>query len=113
MTNKIDLKEVNELKAILNVLNMVSLNVNSIDTEGFTVEHMDLLGDDREAKFTRLKAFLISVCKNVTQIRVIELLSQQYDIEDIANELGYTQEYVRRTVREIRKKCLRLQKKSN
>jgi len=108
MKNKIDLREI---EAVLNVLNIESLNIPVLNEEGIAVEIIDLLGDDTEAKFIRLKTFLISICRNETQGRIIELLSQQYEVEDIANKLGYTQEHVRRTVREIRNKCLKLLKK--
>ena len=109
MKNTLDLTE---LQAVLNVLNMESLNTPVVDSEGFSVETIDLLGDDKEAKFIRLKSFLMSVCKNETQTNIIELLSQEYDVEYVANKLNYSREYIRRVIREIRNRCLRLLKKS-
>ncbi len=110
MKKKIDLKEIN---AVLNVLNMESLNTLVMDEVGNTVEAMDLLGNDDEAKLSRLKTLLISVCTSTIQVQVVELLSQQYTVADIAKELGYNTEYIRRLIREIRKKCQKLLKKQS
>ncbi len=109
MKNKINLKEV---EAVLNVLNIESLNAPAADSEGCVVEVIDLLGNDTEAKFLRLKGFFISACRNDTQICIIELLSQEYEVEDISKKLGYSREHIRRLIREIRNRCQKLQKKT-
>lgn len=92
---------------VVNILGIESLNVPALDMDGCETEAMHLLGNDHDARFVRLKTFLHTICRNKTEQKIVDLLSEGYSAEEIAEELHHHFEYTKRTIRRIRNRCLK------
>jgi diphthamide synthase subunit DPH2 len=102
MKNKI---EEWELSQILGIINMQSLDSVVQDTDGELVSLHETIGNSDDYNFIALKCFLLNVAKTQTEKKVIELLSQQYGVEDIAKHLHFHKDSIRAIIYALRKRC--------
>jgi hypothetical protein len=93
-----------ELDRILGIINMQSLDALT-ESAGELVPLHETIGNADEYNFITLKCFLLNVAKTPTEKTVVELLSQQYDVVDIAKRLHFHQKYIRKVIYTLRKRC--------
>lgn len=64
----------------------------------------DYIMCDEQYKLTKLRCLLLALCKTKTDETVLELLSQQYTPNEVADKTGMHPESVRRIIRRLRKR---------
>jgi len=92
--------------------NFVSLDEPVVIEEGEQVLRGHMLSDfDQEARLTRLKAVILTMTKKKLEKAIIELLFEGHDVKYISQKLKRSQEIVRLTLRDFRKRCRGSKKK--
>lgn len=101
-----------EISRVLNILEMDSLDrvINYEEEFDKEVTLGETLGNWNEASFMKLKIFLLSVAKNQTEKRIIELLSEGYTKPEVTKILKIKHKYLYKIVTKLRKRCLEFQK---
>jgi DNA-binding NarL/FixJ family response regulator len=94
-----------EIDRIRGIMHMQSLDAEVEDSDGELVPFHETVGNSDDAKFITLKCFLLNVAQTKAEKQIIELLSQQYAIADIAKRLHRTKNNIRYTIYTLRKRC--------